>query len=462
MRAVHALLLLTLAGSLTPAPAQSTSRTHKKTATPAVPADNDTEVEPLPILKITFDGNEHYPSDAILQAVGLKTGDTGTKAVFDGARQRIQDLGLFDKVSYEFHLESTPRRGYVASISVREITPLCKVQFAGFPAKAAELSAYLKSRDPLYNGSAPPTQPIIDRWARYLEAWAASKNQPKKIIGKLVSTATGEEIVQFQPDEPLPAVARVDFSGNDAIDTLTLQTAIGSVAYGLPYTEQNFRDFLDNQVRPLYEARGMLRVGFENITSEPVPPPVKGVLVHVKVVEGAVYKLGKISFAGVNADDKDNLAHVAGLKSGVVADFDDIGKSAEKVTRSVRRSGYLHVSTSVDRNVDDAAKKVNIVIKVDRGPKYEFGTMTIQGLDLNGVAAVAKQWGKQPGDPYNPDYPDHFLEVIKDEGLFDHFGPTHSVVKINDESHVANVTLVFSPEEKRPAKDKQKERIGSF
>ena len=453
MRVVCALLVL-----LCPLlPAQSTHPRKKPSPPTASSPSTDDVVFPLPILKLTLEGNQQLPTDAVLQVTGVKVGDIATKELFEKGRQKLIDTGYFDRAGYEFQSVPGKTPGYAAKFTVSEAKPLYKVTFAGFPARQEELRTYLHSKDPLFNGVAPPTQPVIDRWAKVLNEWMIVKNPAsKKIVGKLVLMANGDNILQFQPDEVLPAVARIEFTGNEVFDELTLQNTIGAVAYGLPYTEENLREFLDNQLRPLYEAKGMLRVRFEDIATEPVPPPVKGVLVRLKVVEGPVYKLGKLRFTGVKDEEKDNLTSMAALKSGAVADFDKVNEAAERVKKYERRSGYIHSSTSVERKVDDETKKVAVTINIDRGAKYEYGTLTVQGLDLNGEAAVRKEWGKQPGDPYNPDYPDYFLKQVTDQAIFDHMGPTHSTAKVDDQTHVADITLIFLPEVKKPAKDKNK------
>ncbi len=453
MRAVCGLFLL-----LCPLLPAQTAHTRKKPApATASPISDEDSVYPAPILKLTLEGNHDLATDAVLQATGIKVGDIASKELFEKARRKLVDTGYFDRVGYEFAAVPGKTLGYAAKFTVSEAKPLYKVTFAGFPARQEELRTYLHARDPLFNGVAPPTQPVIDHWAKLLNEWMQAKNPAsKKIIGKMVLLATGDYILQFQPDEVLPAVARVEFTGNETFDEITLQNSIGAVAYGLPYTEENFREFLDNQLRPLYEAKGMLEVRFEDIATEPTPPPVKGLVVKLKVVEGPVFKLGKLKFTGVDAEEKDNLTSMAKLKLGDVANFDQINEASERVRKSQRRSGYIHATTSVDRKIDDATKKVTVTINIDRGAKYEYGALKIQGLDLNGEAAVRKQWGKEPGDPYNPDYPDYFLKQITDESLFDHMGPTKSVAKVDDQTHVADITLIFLPEEKKPAKDKNK------
>ena len=426
--------------------AQTSSR--KKSAAAAT-GDNPLA---LPVLSITVKGNQQFSAKAILAATGIKVGDIATKDAFESARQKLVDTGLFDSVGYQYKPMAGKKPGYAAEFQVSEVKPLYKVQFTGLPGTDEEISKYLESRDPLYTGSVPPTLQIIKRLADFIEAYTAARNKPAKVIGKLQPIGPNDFVVEFSPDAPLPAVARVEFTGNEAIDEPTLQNSIGAVAFGLPYTERNFRELLDGQLRPMYEALGHMRVRFEDISTEPIPPPTKGLLVNVKIVEGAVYKLGSVKINGASKEERDELLHVAGLKPGGTVNFDTVNEGAAKVKKAVRRVGYFNVTVTVDRTIDDVNKKVDVMFKVDRGDKYVFGDLTINGLDLNGEDAVRKMWGKKPGDAYNPDYAEHFLAEVKDAGIFDYLGPTHSAVKMNEATHTADVTLSFTAEKPKPGK----------
>ena len=47
------------------------------------------------------------------------------------------------------------------------------------------------------------------------------------------------------------------------------------------------------------------------------------------------------------------------------------------------------------------------------------------------------------GKPFNADYPDYFLEQIREQGLFDGLGKTRSSVKVDEQNRIADVTLSF-------------------
>ena len=460
MKFVACLLFLAFGGIS--ATGAQTSKPRKSTAT--VP-DNFG----LPLLSIAVTGNAKVPSATVLKIAAIKIGSPPEKEAFEAARLRLTDTGFFESVAYQYAPVTKPKPGYTARIEVKEVTPLYKVQFAGWPGKDKEIAAYLSSRDPLFVGEAPPTKVLIDRWAGYISSWAATQNKPVKVIGKMVSLGnpTGDAafVIQFQPDQPLPAVARVDFDGNEVFEEPQLQKSIGLVAYGLPYTEQNFLDMLNSQLKPMYEAKGYLRVHFKDISAEPVPLPVKGLLVHVKIVEEAQYKLGKVRVSGIeDEDERSAFVHMAALKSGTVANFDAVNEAVEKLKKSIVRSGYYEGAVEADRAINDAKNTVDVTLKITRGELYTFDRLKITGLDMEGENAVRKMWGEKMGDPFNPDYPNHFLSEVKNAGLFDYIGPTKAEVKTDAQAHNADVTLIFLPEsqeEKDKRMKKQRRTAGS-
>ena len=45
--------------------------------------------------------------------------------------------------------------------------------------------------------------------------------------------------------------------------------------------------------------------------------------------------------------------------------------------------------------------------------------------------------------PYNPEYPDYFLRRVREEGIFDNLGESRPETKIDDKTHIVDVTLNF-------------------
>jgi hypothetical protein len=53
-------------------------------------------------------------------------------------------------------------------------------------------------------------------------------------------------------------------------------------------------------------------------------------------------------------------------------------------------------------------------------------------------------WTLSAGDPFRDDYPDFFLNTIKERGVFDFLGSTRAEKKLNEENRTVDVTLHFT------------------
>jgi outer membrane protein insertion porin family len=427
--------------------------TPRKTPSPTPPPKSAAQ-EKFPITTIVVKGNKNLPAEQIIKASGLKVGEPGDKPRFDEARKQLEATGMLDSIAYQFE-PAENGRGYVATFTVDEVSPLYTVQFEGLNASREDIERYLKSKEVLYNGKLPPTTFIIDRYTREIEAYLASVNHPAKLISTAVQSGPDSYELVFRNGAPLPSIAEVTFEGNKAVLITDLEHAINDVAYGTPYSEYTFKLVLENQIKPLYEAKGYLGVKFLNVTTEP-SKTVKGIIVHLTVDEGEVYKLSKVSLSGVTRDETDDLGKIAKFKIGEVANFDEVKESVERMKKSLMHDGYIHAESEIVRRMDEAAKTVGLLVKWTKGPQFHYGKLTIKGLDVNGEAQIEKLWAAKPGKTYNPEYPDYFLGRVKEQGLFDDLGDMKALKKVDEENHVVDITLEFKAAPVK--KDRRRER----
>ena len=169
------------------------------------------------------------------------------------------------------------------------------------------------------------------------------------------------------------------------------------------------------------------------------------------IEEGAQYKLGTITVRGAMEDQSKHILRVAKVPPMPVVDFDQLRSAAIRVKDDLRHEGYLDGDVSVDRDINDEKKTVDVFFVAQPGPQYMFGKLEVKGLGLDGVAAVNKAWVLKTGEPYAAEYPDYFLKRVKDEGWFDNLGETRAEPEINTETHTVNVTLNFryEPQQKK-------------
>jgi outer membrane protein insertion porin family len=396
-----------------------------------------------PIQSLTVEGNRLYKADKILAVAGLKVGQMAGRPEFEAARDRLVATGAFETVGYKF-VPAEGEKGYAATFQVTEVEQAYPVHFEDLHVSELDLTAALRAKDPLFSmDRMAATQPVLQRYSKWIEEFMAAKGQPEKIAGSVTPATPGDYEIVFHPDRPLPVVALVTFRGNHVIPDNVLHEAIAGAAIGTPYTEDRFREILNASIRPLYEARGRVRVAFPELRTEQTTD-VKGLRVYVTVDEGESYTLGKIAVAGSSPVRTETLLKAADLKSGDVANYDKIGKGVEEMRKAVRRTGYLDARVTPDRKIDDGKKAVDVTFYIDPGQQYSMGKLTIAGLDLEGEAEIKRIWTLTEGKPFNPEYPDFFLGSIKQQGLFDNLGTSKADIHVDDKRHTADVRLNFA------------------
>jgi len=394
-----------------------------------------------PIESLDVENPGEYSQAEILTYAGLKIGQVAGKQELEAARRRLVESGFFGGVGYRYK-PAASNKGIAVTLELAEAGDVYPIRFERLDVPPEELTAALKSADPLYRDWIPPTPVILDRYARIIETFLASQNRKVEITGRFSPDQSNNLAVIFGPAARAPAIAQVLFAGNSVITAEALQAAVAGVAIGAAYSEPDFQKILDSSVRRLYDARGRIRVKFPKVTAAQAEG-VDGVAVTVEVDEGEAYTLGAVRLAG-EALPEEELLKAANIKTGDVADFSQVDAGVERLRQRLSRSGYLKPETSVERVIDDEAHKVDVVIHVATGRQFAFGKLIIQGLDLDGETQMRRLWALKPGTPYDPDYPEFFLTRIREDRVFDNLGKTKAEVKIDDASRAVDVTLRFA------------------
>jgi outer membrane protein insertion porin family len=441
--------------------AQSRGGRASKTAASAAPGAAPAVPDKWPIQTLAVEGNHVFPTAAILAVAGLKIGQVAGEPEFEAARDRLTASGAFETVGYKF-LPAPGGKGFHASFQLAETTSLFPVKFEDLGVPDADLATALAARDPLFSmANFPGNQATLDRDAGWVEEILAArgireKGASVKVAANVADIGEGKLAALFRPARGLPAVARISFEGNQIVAGSVLRSAIAQTGIGSLYTERHFREILNASIRPVYEGRGRMRVSFPKIRTEE-DEDVKGIHVIVTVDEGEVYTLHNVGIAKPSPLPEAQLLHEADIKTGDIANFDLIAEGLERVKAAVRRAGYLDVKVSIDRQFDDAKKTADVTFRIDSGPLYSMGKLNIKGLDLDGEAEMKRIWKLKPGDAFNPEYPEHFLETVREENLFDHLGKTKADTKIDAKTNAVDVTLTFTGAEdplKKPTRHK--------
>jgi outer membrane protein insertion porin family len=392
---------------------------------------------PLETLKIT--GNQRFPLEKIVAASGLKVGVKVSKADFENARARLMATGAFENVGYAFK-PSADNGGFDAVMEVVEVQQVYPFRFEDLPVAENQLRAALRELNPFFGDEIPVTNQVLDK---YLAAIQGQVGPTVKVAASLNSDLPGPPMILFRPNTPRDLVAEVKFKGNQVLPSDPLIRAIAGVAVGTAFSENTIRVLLDSSVRPLYEARGRVRVAFPKI--EPHPSLLSdGVAVLVTVEEGPSYSLGEVHLNGVNPADAAELQKAANLQPKDLANFDEIKAGTDRVLGKLQSTGHLHAAGKVERQIDDQNHLVNVTLALDPGPQFTMGKLEILGLDASSEPEIHKMWELKTGAPFQPEYPDAFLNDIRARQLFNNLGRTRSETNLDEKAHTVDVKLYFA------------------
>lgn len=388
--------------------------------------------------EIRATGHKRLSEAEVVRISGLKPGDAAVAATFEAMRDRMLATGCVESVGWKW--EPLKGGGFTATIEISEPPQFLPWTVDRLPLGAEDVAAAARSL-PCFAAEIPTYDHYLARAAEAVTQAARAKGFDDDVIAKVSIIGKDQLAVVFQPKSPPPNIADVRFTGNEAIDEKWLRRQMAEVARGVPFSENLFRQFLENQIRPMYENVGRLTVQFGKVTTAPAPD-VKGVIVTAEVTEGPVFTLEDVEINGLPMD-RDRIESLAEFKRGEPVSYSQMALTMEKLFKELKNSGYIKPTYKARRQLNAEESTVKLFVDADPGPQYRMGRLTVRGLDVIGEPVIRKMWTLQPGDPYREEYPDFFLNTVKERGVFDFLGGARAEKKMNDDARTVDVTLIF-------------------
>lgn len=390
------------------------------------------------IREVHVTGHKRLSEAEVIRISGLKRGDPAVAATFEAMRDRMLATGCIESVGWKW--EPLKGGGFSATIEISEPPQFLPWTVDRLPLDAQAVAAAVEGL-PCFAAEIPTYDHYLARAGEAVTRAARAQGFDDDVIAKVGIVGKDQLAVIFQPKSPPPSIADVRFTGNEAIDEKWLRRQMAEVARGVPFSENLFRQFLENQIRPMYENVGRLTVQFGKITTAPAAD-VKGVVVTAEVIEGPVFTLEDVEFTGLPMD-RDRIESLAEFKRDEPVNYSQIALTIEKVFRELKSNGYLKPTYKARRKLNLEERTARLFVDADPGPRYHMGRLTVRGLDVIGEPVIRKMWTLQPGDPFREDYPEFFLNTVRERGVFDFLGATKAEKKINEESRTVDVTLIF-------------------
>jgi outer membrane protein assembly factor BamA len=396
----------------------------------------------LPLLDVRVEGAKRFPPEKIAALAGLKVGQPANRDAFQRAHKRLVETGLYEVVAYRFE-KPEDKEGYILTFEVVESELYYPIKLEEIPIPLEEVEAYLRDRDPGFDGNAVATEPGMARYAGLVQDLLKENGVDMPVRGQVWAEQGGDLYVLFRPDRPIPSISDVRFEGSEKIEPLELRRQIIQTATGNLFTEERFRTVLKNEILPYYWAIGHLNVQFPKIEAVPLEEE-KGVRVTVQVDEGPEFTMREARILTREFREQD-LLDIAKFPVGETASWKQVAVGVKAMEARIKRDGFLNVRFTIEPDLHAEDAQVDLTVSIDEGPQFLFRQLKIQGLDLVTEQELRKLWAMDPGKPFNGLYPDFFLQQIRDRELMDGLGEAQSKVELNERSHDATVTLIFKP-----------------
>ncbi len=375
-------------------------------AVPPVRAQSPGQTKTAKIASIAVTGTRKLTPAQIISASGLKPGDVVSAEQIQAVADRLSALGLFSSVNYRFSA-----KGDLISLEFQvQEAPTVPLWFDNFPwFTDEELAAAIRQEVGLFEGEAPQSGIMLDEITDALAKALSSHNIAGNITHQVVAPPVGDGmIMQFHVQGSNLKVQSVQFGDSLAVDSERLKDRVSDIK-GQAYSRFAIAIFENEQVRPLYAAKGFL--------GAQIGPPqshldANGVDIVIPITPGAVYSWKGVSWQGNIAISSAALDAASPMKSGDVADGMKIEDFWRRIESDYGNRGYLDAKVDAQPQFDDAAHQVSYRASIVEGPQYRMGEMVITGLSLDAEKVLRRAWQIAPGQIFDNGYFEKLIKVL--------------------------------------------------
>jgi outer membrane protein insertion porin family len=421
------------------------------------------------IERIEFDGNRRIRRDTLQARIFSRPGDPYNEETLRRDFQALWNTQFFEDVKLRVEDGDKPN-GKVIVFEVKERPVIRRIRYEGIHSisesdildrfKEKKVGLTVESQfDPTRIKKAEVV--LKDLLGEHGHQFATVTPQYEKIA------SSNAVILVFKIDEgPKVKVGKITFTGNHAFSDRKLIRAMhNDRPYAIPlyftninvmsktYDHDKLIEDMEVGIRGLYQNNGYFRVSLgdpilENVDTEgwrygiPFAGRTSGKAVNIKIPieEGNRYTMGTLKIVSSDPDKAlslkvDALKNVFLLKEGDVFDTSKIRKSMKNYEDIYGQYGFIDFVPEPQEDIDETAKRVNLVMKFDEGKQYYVRRIEFSGNTTTRDKVIRR-------------------ELLIDEGqLFNKRAWEVSILRLNQLNYFDKIEADKSVELKRDTKN---------
>jgi outer membrane protein assembly factor BamA len=245
-------------------------------------------------------------------------------------------------------------------------------------------------------------------------ASAACAQVPQQVQRCVSYSAFADEIpsVQQEANQSQPAhtkivtIDAIDFDGPTVLPNADLAQFVSGLEEHHFDSTSNWLDKVTNEwVRGAWQEEGYFKVtASATCTTVGGDSDDQHVVLHVHVDPGAQYFMGDLHFRPADPRHpmvfrRDELRELVTIQKGDLFAASKINQSDRALCDFYRSRGYVNFTSDFLFDVDDAAREVNLTIRLNPQMQFRIGTLDVDGLD----PVTANIWKSlfAPGDIFD-------------------------------------------------------------
>ncbi len=344
-------------------------------------------------------GNRRVDRQAIISYMQIKVGDPFDPSLLNEALKRLVATTLFIDASLE-------RSGSTLIVLVQEQRVINRIAFEG--------NNKIKDEELLSEIQLRPRQPftkskVQDAVRRILSLYQAQGRFATEVEPKIIVLEQNRADLVFEIIESDPSkIVGINFVGNRKYSDTRLRQVILS-------RESRFWRFANGMVNydptrvavdaelltKFYRQNGFADVKVVDSVGE-LTTDRAGFYLTFTIVEGLRYRFADVRYENeIERLDTDLIARRNKVRRGAYYNEDKIRDSVEKMVEAANENGAAFVKVSPDLKRDKEAQTIEVVYKIENGPRAFVERINITGNDRTRDYVIRRRFGFEEGDAFN-------------------------------------------------------------
>ncbi|MDE2789440.1 MAG: outer membrane protein assembly factor BamA [Paracoccaceae bacterium] len=349
--------------------------------------------------RIDVAGNQRTSADTVRSIAGIEAGVAVRPAEINEAVRRLFESDLFEDVNIR------PEGGRLI-IEVRERPTINEIAIEGNRILRDEILETLITSERRQTFS--PARAEADAQA-LIDAYTAAGRLNARVTPRFIRRSENRVDLVFEVFEgEIVEIARVGFVGNHRYSDGRLRRVLATKQANLLSWLFSSDTFVEDRIEhdralleEFYRSRGFIDFEVLSVTSE-LTRERDAFLVTFRVREGAQFSFGRISISTELPDvDPDDFTDLVGIDPGETFNEETLDRLLDEIGLRINERGLAFVQTAHEISRDNDSRRVDIDIRLVRGPRLFVERIEITGNSTTLDSVIRRQFRIVEGDPFN-------------------------------------------------------------